>query len=421
VTATPATANLEALLLERLRQVQRSLGVSAVCADAGVRFADAVDSMGLVEFLALVADELGVAGAEIEQAAGRRFGTVAELASALAAAGLHPVGRSTPAETAHLKPPGVPAAWLAATAVRLPATQQPSAEVDALLGRPAGWLAEHAGIYQRGVWAAEDSLDHAARAAAECLEQASVPLGSVTALLVTSEAPPLPVGLAAALYHRLGLSPNVPALEIGGACTAWLTALWVAQRLLTPAGAVLLLAVEAPSVWLTTRPGPAGQAAALFGDGAAACVLTGSAAGPQPLELRDILLETDGALGSLLRVGRTDGGSCELAMDGPALAQRAVRGMARAVREICRRQGVTEAQLDAVAMHAGNGRMATVLARRLGLPAERLHSATAQAGNLGSASLGAAWAGCQAGRLAAWTAAGAGLQWGAALWAGPPS
>jgi 3-oxoacyl-[acyl-carrier-protein] synthase-3 len=419
-------ADVEALLLERLRQVQRGLGVAAVCADAGVRFADAVDSMGLVEFLALVADDFGVSGTAIEQAAGRRFGTVAELAAALAAAGLHPVDRPVPAEAADPQPPGVPAVWLAATAVRLPATRQTAAEVDALLGRPAGWLAEHAGIQQRGVWAAEDPLDQAARAAAECLEQASLPLGAVTALLVTSEAPPLPVGLAAALHHHLGLSPSIPALEIGGTCTGWLAALWVARRLLAPSSVALVVAVEAPSVWLTTQPGPAGEAAALFGDGAAACVLAGSAAGPRPLALRDVLLETDGASGPLLRVGRTDGGCCELAMDGPALAQRAVRGMARAVQEVCRRHGIAVSQLDAVAAHAGNGRMVAVLARHLGLPVERLHSATAQAGNLGSASLGAAF--WQAGRVAApaqrwvaWTAAGAGLQWGAALWAGQES
>jgi 3-oxoacyl-[acyl-carrier-protein] synthase III len=98
--------------------------------------------------------------------------------------------------------------------------------------------------------------------------------------------------------------------------------------------------------------------------------------------------------------------------------------MASAVREVTRRHGIETARLDAVVMHAGNGRMPALLARRLGLPRRRVRSQTAQTGNLGSASLPVAWA-SQRGelseasqrRLVAWTAAAAGLQWGAALWA----
>jgi 3-oxoacyl-[acyl-carrier-protein] synthase III len=105
-------------------------------------------------------------------------------------------------------------------------------------------------------------------------------------------------------------------------------------------------------------------------------------------------------------------------MDGPAVAQRAVRAKARAVRQVARRRGLVVQDLDAVVMHGGNGRMPALLARRLGLPAGRVWSETAAAGNLGAASLPAAWAarreGC--GGRVAWTAAGAGLQWGAALW-----
>jgi 3-oxoacyl-[acyl-carrier-protein] synthase III len=53
----------------------------------------------------------------------------------------------------------------------------------------------------------------------------------------------------------------------------------------------------------------------------------------------------------------------------------------------------------------------------LGLPAERVWSETARTGNLGSASLPVAWAVRQTKQTGAfvWTAAGAGLTWGAAL------
>jgi 3-oxoacyl-[acyl-carrier-protein] synthase III/acyl carrier protein len=428
----PTLADLESRLLDRLREVQRTLGIEPPAADAGVRFADAVDSMGLVEFLALLAEDLGVSVEAIEQVAGRRFGTVAELAAALSAAGLAAAPsageqqRFLPSllgrEGQSVRGPALGPAWLAATAVRLPAARQPAAAIDALLGRPPGWLEAHAGIRSRHLWVEEDPLDVAARSAADCLEQGAFPLSAVSGLLVTSEAPPLPAGLAAALHHRLGLPPACAALEIGGACTGFLAALWIARRFLAPDAGVLVLAIEAPSRWLATKSGAAGEAAALFGDGAAGCLLTGRPAGPSPLGLLDVVLETDGGAGGLLGVAHSPERGFELVMDGPALAQRAVRAMARAVRQMAGRHGLEVADLDAVVMHGGNGRIPALLARCLGLPPERVRSATANAGNLGSASLPAAWA---AGRPAGgsrpavvWTAAGAGLQWGAALWSG---
>ena len=77
-----------ARLLERLHQVREFLGQERLAADTNTRFVDAIDSMGFVEFLALVAEDFGVPVDTIEQAAGRRYGSVGEFACALAAAGL---------------------------------------------------------------------------------------------------------------------------------------------------------------------------------------------------------------------------------------------------------------------------------------------------------------------------------------------
>jgi 3-oxoacyl-[acyl-carrier-protein] synthase III len=226
----------------------------------------------------------------------------------------------------------------------------------------------------------------------------------------------VPTGLAAALHQRLGLPTQAPALEVGGACTGFLAALWLAQRLLAATGAVLVLAVEAHSRWLAVRPGTAGEAAALFGDGAAACVLGRVAAGPAPVPLRDVILGTDGGLGRLLGLRRDSSGGVEVDMEGPALAGRAVRAMAESVRAVGERHGLSAGGLAAVVAHGGNGRLPRLLARQLGVAPECVWSATAETGNLGSASLPVAWAarGPVPGPVV-WTAVGAGVQWGAAL------
>jgi 3-oxoacyl-[acyl-carrier-protein] synthase-3 len=417
-------AALVARLLARLHQVREQLRQAPVAADAATRFADALDSMGFVEFLALAAEDCGVPVEAIEQAAGRRYGSIGELAAVLAAAGLslqHENFLQAQSVSGGIPAAALPArktsTWLAAAAARLPAHRQPASAINALLHRPPGWLEDHAGIESRCLWEDEDPLDAAARTAQDCLRQAGLKPDAIGALLVTSEAPPLMTGLAAALHARLGLPSGSAALEIGGACTGSVTALWTARHLLADLAAVLVIAVEAHSRRLELSPTPAGEAAALFGDAASACLLTAQPTSAGSLGLRDLVLGTDGTAGSLLRVESIPSQAVELHMDGIAVAHRAVRTMAAAVRQLCDRNGLTVDQLAAVISHGGNGRMPSLLARRLGLPSNRVCSETAHTGNLGSASLPIAWAARDPSisHPVVWTAVGAGLQWGAAL------
>jgi 3-oxoacyl-[acyl-carrier-protein] synthase-3 len=413
-----ALKELTAHLLARVRQVQQRLGQPpAGPAAVGLPFADLLDSMGLVEFLAVLAQDCGMTVTAIEECAGRHFGSVRELAVAMHQAGIvpGPAHAAVPAGPADAPSPAAPA-WLAAVTSRLPQTIETAAAIDAALGRRPGWLVRHAGIRARRLWQAEDVLAAAAEAGRGCLAEAGVRVKDVGALVVTSEAPPLLAGLAAALHHHLQLGPQAVALEVGGACTGFLAALWVGQRLLPQAGVVLIAAVEAPSRFLALGPGPAGEAAALFGDGAAACVLSSTPLGPAPLRLAEVLLKADGAAAEVLRVERLPSGQVELRMQGQALAGRAVRAMADMTAELARCRGLAVTDLAAVVAHGGNGRMPGMLARALGLPPQRVWSATPDLGNLGSASLPAAWlTGPPPRGPVAWVAAGAGLTVAGAL------
>src|SRR5437899_1435132 len=82
------TADLAAHLLDRIAEVRCNLGYEAEPpAATDARFADLVDSMGMVEFLGIVADDCGVSPTTIEECTGRRFGTITELAEAMTRAG----------------------------------------------------------------------------------------------------------------------------------------------------------------------------------------------------------------------------------------------------------------------------------------------------------------------------------------------
>jgi hypothetical protein len=82
----PSSPDLLTRLLDRLRQVRHELGYEPLAvADGEVEFAEALDSMGLVEYVGVVADDCGVSPEQVERAAGGHFRTVAELAAALTA------------------------------------------------------------------------------------------------------------------------------------------------------------------------------------------------------------------------------------------------------------------------------------------------------------------------------------------------
>src|SRR5262249_50591536 len=211
---------LTAHVLNRLRLVQQTLGVEADEKDANTRFADLIDSMGLVELVAVLAADCGGPPAAVGDCVQRNFSTIGGLAQAMSAAGIVPRCEVEPASLT--EPQTTPAerttlgtgCWLVATAVRLPATVQPAEAVDEALGRPRGWFEGHAGIQQRRIWGSEDPVQAAADTARSSLVRAGLELADVGALLVTSEAPPMLAGLAAAIHYRLSLKANVPALEI---------------------------------------------------------------------------------------------------------------------------------------------------------------------------------------------------------------
>src|SRR5438445_4963209 len=140
---------LTAHLLNRLRLVQQNLGMATdPAASSHARFADLIDSMGLVEFAAVLAEDCGVPPAAVEASVKGNFSTIAELAQAMHSTGMRPQRPAERAATATPQPSPMasessaasgPGAWLAATAVRLPATVQTAASMNEAIGRPPGW------------------------------------------------------------------------------------------------------------------------------------------------------------------------------------------------------------------------------------------------------------------------------------------
>ncbi|WP_205695862.1 beta-ketoacyl-ACP synthase 3 [Conexibacter sp. SYSU D00693] len=308
----------------------------------------------------------------------------------------------------------VHAARLAGLGAALPDERITNGPVAAAIGVDETWIARRTGIDERrrageGV-GTTDLAEHAARAA---LDDAGVSASEVDLVVVATMTPDrVTPSVAPVLAARLG-THGAAAYDVWAACTGWLTALTTAAAQLETGRAQCALVVGAER--LTSILAPADKMTTpLFGDGAAAAVLTANGEGGR---LGPVVLGSDGTGADLI--------ACEvggrLTMDGHETFRRAVSAMTGAARRVCDRAGIELQDVDLVVPHQANARITAAVADRLGLPADRIVDDIAQTGNTSAATIPLALARAKAaGRLpdpgrVLVCAFGAGLTWGAAL------
>jgi predicted naringenin-chalcone synthase len=226
----------------------------------------------------------------------------------------------------------------------------------------------------------------------QCLAQAKATPDMVDLIITTSCTGFIIPSLDAYLANTLGFSPHVkrlPITELG--CAAGAVALARAFDYLRafPEQTVLVVAVELPSLTFQVRDlSPAHVvSSALFGDGAAAVLLTG-----QPREGKPRILATESTLfprtTELMGFELKDSGlHIVLSAEIPDVVCAAVP---RLVGDFLARQGLTVSDLTHFLLHPGGRRVLEGLARCLALPEERTAVSRAilrEYGNLSSASV----------------------------------
>src|SRR6266487_3935747 len=139
---TPAGDLIEHLMT-RLREVQKNFHLP-VSDDPTIHLADALDSMGLVELVAILAEDFRVTPDSIDQAVGRKYGAIVEVAYRLRAAGFSPNiqnrseetvrhGEKPAPEDASTGPDKEVRGWLVSTADHLPQAIQSATEINEIL------------------------------------------------------------------------------------------------------------------------------------------------------------------------------------------------------------------------------------------------------------------------------------------------
>jgi 3-oxoacyl-(acyl-carrier-protein) synthase III len=329
-------------------------------------------------------------------------------------------------------------AFITGSGTSLPGKIVENEELAERLGLDAEQIFKSSGIRRRR-WAEGPTTTSslASGALAHALEDARLDATEIDYLLFGTMTPDRFIpGSSPAVQKSLGLG-QIPCLDIRATCCNALYGLQVARALVTSGAArnVAICLAEIQSAWLDLSPA-AGTTSMLFGDGAAALIVSGEKR-EGALEILDVWLATDGAfiddLG--IRCPGTEYGTprshdpvehaadYQARMVGQSVILQASRKITAACQAVLERNGLGTVDVRWIVPHQANTNLLAQVARSLRFPTEAggLISVLEDLGNTSSASMGIALDSLRrSGRIEAGDnlllpAFGAGFTWGAGL------
>jgi 3-oxoacyl-[acyl-carrier-protein] synthase-3 len=283
------------------------------------------------------------------------------------------------------------------------------------LGVDGDWIARRTGVRERRIALPDERLvDFAAAAGEGALRRAGVAATDLDLVIVATMSPDeLTPNAAPLVAAELGAT-GVGALDIGAACTAFVSGLAMGVGQIESGRAEQVLVVGADLLSRMTDPDDR-STAGLLADGAGAVLLCATEA---PGRIGPVVQGSDGAKGDLITVAREDG---VLRMNGRDTFKQAVARLSEVTREALSRAGRELSDIDLFVYHQANSRIIRAVGGRLDLPSERVADYVPRFGNTSAATIPMALAIAeQEGRLAAddvvlLAAFGAGLTWAATV------
>jgi 3-oxoacyl-[acyl-carrier-protein] synthase-3 len=311
-------------------------------------------------------------------------------------------------------PASARAAGIVALGSALPEAIVSSDAVAQRIGVPEGWIERRTGIRRRRRAGAGDRVwGLAAAAGSEALAAAELDAEAVDLVLVATLSPDDVTPNAAPLVaHALGAT-NAGAIDVGAACTGFVSALELGAACIESGRAECVLVVGAEILSRFLDHGDR-STAGLFGDGAGAVVLARGGAG----RIGAGVFGCDGAAAEFIRAPRA---TATIQMNGHETFRRATATLCDNALQTLEANGLALEDIDLFVLHQANGRILSAVAEGLGVGPERVLDVIADIGNTSAASIPLALAHAQRdGRLAVGDrvllgAVGAGFTWGATV------
>jgi len=341
--------------------------------------------------------------------------------------------------------------------IGIPKNVVPNAALARIMDTTDEWIRTRSGVEQRHyVDDGQGSSELGMMAAQAALDAAGKTKDDIDAIVFATMTPDyfFP-GNGPVVQSKMGFAESTPTFDIRQQCSGFLYGLDLADSLIRSGkyARILLIGsdVHSPFMpwhngWATTigqedREVTAEEYAAntairdrtvLFGDGAGAVVVEGSENGHGLLATK---LFTNGSnIEALFIPGvgfrrrpfvdhqQLDANEFIPIMEGREVFKQAVSKMPEAVRAVCAKAGVEVRQIDLLLIHQANLRIVEAVAKQLSLPPEKVPHNIERYGNTTAGTLPILFHECltngqiQPGMLICFTALGAGLHWGAALY-----
>lgn len=292
------------------------------------------------------------------------------------------------------------------------------------------WIVTRTGIRERRIARADEfTSDMAVAASKNALKQAKLKAEELDLILVATLTPDYIFPSTACLIQASLGAKNAAGLDIQAACTGMIYGLSMAKAFIESGiyKNVLVIAAEKLSAIVNYEDR---STCVLFGDGAAACVVSNQGAG---LEIEGACLGADGEQSELLIMpggGSRNPATAEtvkqglhyVQMTGSEVFKHAVRRMGAACKECLSKAKLIEQDVSWVIPHQANERIIDAIAKRFQhLPSDRIYKTVHKYGNTSASSVGIALdelmrdGNVKDGDCILLTAFGSGFTWGATV------
>ncbi|HLJ55136.1 MAG TPA: ketoacyl-ACP synthase III [Chthonomonadaceae bacterium] len=280
----------------------------------------------------------------------------------------------------------------------LPAHVVPSDELERAWGLPDGWIVRAAGVRERRYASGESTVGMAADAARQAIAHSGISPGEIDLIIGASITPQQAVpSTSVFVQYALELcAGHCPCFDLNATCLSFLHALHVAAQFVH-AGAhrnVLVFSSEIQSISLNPKE-PA--SAVLFGDGAAAAIVSAPARGDASC-IWGAQFATDSSGAADIRYAgcgslhppndpATTREMQMFSMNGPAVYRMALKRLPAFIDRFFDRLDWTRESVDAVVPHQASAHGLRMLTEALGFRPEQILSNLEERGNCSAASI----------------------------------
>lgn len=271
----------------------------------------------------------------------------------------------------------------------LPTSVLTNKDLEKMVETSDEWIVTRTGISERRIASEQEfTSTMAIEAAKKAMDQAGILGEEIDAILVATLTPDYIFPSTAAIVQNAVGAKNAAAFDLQAACTGFLYGLSIAKSFIVSGlfRNVLLIASEKLSSIVDFEDR---NTCVLFGDGAAACVVSSEGKG---LRIGENCLGADGSLAELLI---QPAGGCRLPachdsidqrkhfihMEGKEVFKHAVRRMENAAKICLEKAGLSEDAIDWLVPHQANKRIIDAIAKRFDLPEERVFVTVHKYGN----------------------------------------